>query len=1034
MRKLLLQLALAMLLWVPGSQAFAQTNTITGAIVSDDDGTPLAEVTVTNNRTGKKALTSTAGSFSIEARKGDVLEFNYVGYEKNTFAVGDGNTASIRLTRAQTQLDDVVVTALGIKKEKKALGYAVQDIKGDELMKNKSPNLINSLNGKIAGVNITNSSGAPGASAQIVIRGGTSVLETSDNQPLFVIDGIPIDNSTPVGNTSYDRMGAAVAGFSNRAMDINPDDIESISVLKGPSAAALYGLRAAAGAIVITTKKGKDGTTQVSFSSRATMNKVAKLPEQQDQFKQGNTLTTSPTYLSWGPAFTASDTVFNNLEDFFQTGWGIDNNINVSGGSKNGSYFLSAQRLDQTGTVPTTNYKKTALRYNGEQKLGWFTFGANASFVRSTSVRALTGGGLFNTSGMGYMQGAVNWPRNNNMAFYEYPDGSKRRLLPGVDLGDDVENPYWLVNHNPISDKTNRFTGAAYTRIKPVSWLEFSYKVGLDYYVTKINNLTSPGSAVLGELQKGGLTQTDREVSLLSSIFLINIQKNITRDFDLNLLLGQTTEWNDNVTDWRIATGFLIPSFPGINNAAQANKTYQQSIGKRRLVGAYGDLRLSYRNIAYVDVTGRNDWSSTLPEKNRSFFYPSVSGSFVFSELLHLKALSFGKLRASWSQVGKDAPIYQTGTSLDVPQTSLGGGYRDGFTGGNPDLKPETTTSTEIGTELRFLKNRIGLELTLYRNLSKDQIVSPRVSQGLGYIFRYVNSGKIENKGIEITLNATPVKQKYFEWSTNVNISHNDGRVLELPGSIPILYVTESQFGYTKAASYNNGVFLGMSGRVWQRVKDGQYKDQLILNPTTGLPITGTDETNFLGDREPTLLIGWNNNFSYKNWGVNFLLDGRLGGDVYNGTEFEMINSGLSKRTEDRGGKYTFAGVTNTGTADKPVYTPFSKEITLNQDYYVNYYNYNSPNFIQKVNWLRLRSVSLSYRLPQQLLANQFKFVKNLELVLSAQNLFLITNYKGMDPEVSAGGAGVGGSGSSGMDYLGVPPNRSYTFGINVKF
>ena len=1035
MRRLLLQLALAMLLPMAGMPLFAQTGPITGTLVSDDDSSPLVEVTVTNQRTGKKVLSGASGTFTIEAAKGDVLEFTYVGYERKTWTV-DGTTPAVRLVRSQTQLDDVVVTALGIKKEKKALGYAVQDIKGDELLKNKSPNLINSLNGKIAGVNITNSSGAPGASAQIVIRGGTSVLETSDNQPLFVIDGIPIDNSTPVGNTAYDRMGAAAASFGNRAMDLNPDDIESISVLKGPSAAALYGLRAAAGAIVITTKKGKDGSTQVSFSSRATMNKVARLPEQQDKFKQGNTLTTSPTYLSWGPAFAPSDTIYNNLGDFFQTGWGIDNNINVSGGSKNGSYFLSAQRLDQTGTVPTTNFKKTALRFNGEQKLGWFTFGANASFTRSTSVRTLTGGGLYNTSGMGYMQGAVNWPRNDNMAFYEYPDGSKRRLLPGVDLADDVENPYWLVNHNPITDKTNRFTGAAYTRVKPLSWLEFSYKLGLDYYTTKINNLTSPGSAVSGELQKGGLSQTDREVSLLSSIFLINIQKQITRDFDFNLLLGQTTEWNDNVTDWRIATGFLIPSFPGINNAAQANKTYQQSIGKRRLVGVYGDLRLSYRNILYVDVTGRNDWSSTLPEKNRSFFYPSVSGSFVFTELMSVnRVLSFGKIRASRSQVGKDAPIYQTGTSLDIPQTTLGGGYRDGFTGGNPDLKPETTTSTEIGTELRFLKNRIGLEVTYYKNLSKDQIVSPRVSQGLGYIFRYVNSGKIENKGIEVTLNATPVKKKNFEWTTNVNLSHNDGRVLELPGTIPILYVTESQFGYTKAASYNNGVFLGMSGRIWQRVKDGsEHQGKLVLNATTGLPVTSTDETNYLGDREPDMLIGWNNTFTYKNFSVNFLLDGRLGGDVYNGTEFEMINSGLSRRTENRGSLYTFNGVVNTGTADKPVYQPFSKEVTLNQDYYVNYYAYNSPHFIQKVNWLRMRSVSLSYQLPQKLLANRFSFVKNLELLLAAQNLFLITNYTGMDPEVSAGGAGVGGSGSSGMDFLGVPPNRSFTFGINVKF
>ncbi|BAV05870.1 TonB-dependent receptor [Filimonas lacunae] len=1014
--------------------SFAQNGTLFGTILSDDDGLPLTEVTVTNQRTGKKTITGKNGTYTIAGDIGDTLSFSYIGY--TTSVVSALAQQTIRLVRSQEALGDVVVTAFGIKKEKKALGYAVQDIKGEELLKNKTPNVINALNGKIAGLNITNSNGAPGSSAQIVIRGGTSVLESSDNQPLFVIDGIPIDNSTPVGNTAYDKMGAAAASFGNRAMDINPDDIESISVLKGPSAAALYGLRAAAGAIVITTKKGKEGTTQVALSSRFSANRVARLPQQQNKFKQGNAITpTVPSYLSWGSAFTGADTVYNNLQDFFQTGYGIDNNISISGGSKNGNYFLSAQRFDQTGTVPTTDYRKTALRYNGEQKLGWFTFGANASYTYTTTTRALTGGGLYNSSGMGYMMAAVDWPRNNNMADYLHADGSKKRLLASSDLADDIENPYWLVHNNPITDKTNRFTGAAFTRVKPLSWLEFSYKLGLDYYVTKINSVTMPGSAVSGDLQKGGISQNDREVSLLSSTFLITAQKKINKDFDVNVLLGQTTEMNNSTTDYRVATGFLVPNFISINNSAVANKLFQQSIGRRRLVGVYGDLRLAFRNIAYADVTGRNDWSSTLPEQNRSFFYPSVSGSFIFTELLpKSNILSFGKLRASWSQVGKDAPPYKTTTALDVPQTTLGGGYIDSYTAGNPNLKPETTTSTEFGTELRLFNNKVGLDFTWYRNLSKDQIVSPRVSQGLGYIYRYVNAGKIENKGIEIAISATPVKKAGFEWSTNVNISHNNGRVLELPGSIPILYVTEAQYGYVKAASFNNGVFLGMSGNVWQTVANGEHAGKLILNATTGLPTTSTATATMIGDREPDMLLGWNNNFTYKNFNLNFLLDARIGGDVFNGTEYEMMNTGMSKLTENRGQTVLMKGVINTGTTADPVYQDFSKEVVMDQNYYVNYYAFHSPNFITKVNWLRMRSVALGYHFPQRLLANKLSFVKSLDLLLAVQNVFLITNYKGMDPEVSAAGAGAGGSGSSGMDYLGTPPTRTFTLGFNIKF
>ncbi|MDR2283817.1 MAG: SusC/RagA family TonB-linked outer membrane protein [Sphingobacterium sp.] len=1006
----------------------AQQKAVSGKVTSSDGG-GLSNVTVIVKGTTRSVQTNADGSFSIQAAPGETLIFRAIGSGETSQLVGSGNVYNIKLGGSEEAIDEVVVTALGIKKEKKALGYAVQDIKADELMKNKNPNVINSLNGKIAGVNVTNSGGAPGASASIIIRGGTSLER--DNQPLFVIDGIPMDNSTGQGdNSAFDGNVNTSTTNGNRALDINPEDIESMSVLKGPAAAALYGLRAAAGAIVITTKKGAEGRTQVGITSRVGVNWVNKLPEQQTKYKQGsyyNNKYVSQTFESWGDVFKDGEVRYDNMKDFYETASMYDNSFNISGGSASGNFFLSGSNIYQTGVVPTTDFNRSTVRFNGEQKYGKFTFGANASYSTSDTRKTLTGSGLWGSSGNGYMESVLIWPGNANMKDYLTPDGKNNLLLPQVALENNTDNPYWLIHKNPQSDKTDRILGTVYTNVNVTDWFDITYRLGVDNYTSQFNTLVAPGSSVKLAWQNGMMSNTDKKYQYLNSNLMLNFKKQIN-DWDFNLLVGHNAEDTKVKSTSLRGESFELAGFESMENFKKENKYYSQVFNNRRIVGVYGDLRVGYKGIAYLNATGRNDWSSTLPVKNRSFFYPSISGSLIFTELFEKNdILTYGKLRSSWASVGKDAPAYVTSTGLFGPELTIGGGFRNHWTRGNDQLKPETTNSFEIGTDLRFLKNAIGLEFTYYKTNSVDQILQPRVSNATGYILTYYNIGELNNEGFELSLNATPVKKGDFTWTTALNFSHNKGKVAKLIGGLDILYVTDVQVGTGKAASYNNGDFMGISGSVWQKDAEGN----MLLDWKTGMPLTSSSTTTYVGNREPDFIGGWNNSFTYKNWDLSFLFDFRKGGDVYNASEYLMTTYGMSKNTENRGEKIQFTGMSLNPTTKQ--YEMVTREVEANEAYYKDVYSKHTPNFIEKVNWFRLRSVNLSYSLPQNLLAKS-KFIKGATFNAMGTNLWLLTNYSGVDPETSAAGAGVVGSGSVGIDYAGVPATAGFTFGVNLKF
>jgi TonB-linked SusC/RagA family outer membrane protein len=1055
--KLLLMQKIKRLLIVPlfllSLSTLAQEKTISGTVLSAINKSPVANATVTNQNTKQNTTTNNAGRFSIKASKGDVLEITHVSHISMTLTVGDGSEIPVELQVNEAQLGEVVVTALGIKKERKALGYSVTDLSAQELMKNKNTNVINSLAGKVPGVNVTQFSGAPGAGASITIRGGNSTSETRQNQPLFVIDGIIYDNSTTVtGNTGTDGLSRSNTTYSNRVMDVNPEDIENLSVLKGSAAAALYGSRAADGVVVITTKKGAEGNVTVNVNSKVSTSWANKLPEAQTIFGPGSyasngVLNTTNVYSSWGAKIPTDSTIYNNIDNFFQHGVIYDNNINVSGGSKNGSFYLSGSNFRQTGIVPNTAYQKTTFRFNGEQRYGRLTLNANVAYSIANTDRTLTTAGLYG-SGVGSMQELYNWPQTYNLKNYINPDGTQHRIYAGtLALENDVDNPYWIINQDKLTSKTNRFTGGINGNYKITSWWDITGRVGYDQYATNDYTFIAPGSALSPLYQNGRLSKDLVDYTYITTTVMSNLHKTFFKDFDAHLLVGTTSENFNTKSQNHWGYNFNTPGTFSFNTIAPTNKFFTDATIRRRLVGVYGEVGVSYKDLIYLTATGRNDWSSTLPVENQSYFYPSVSGSFVFTNLLPRNSiLSFGKLRASWARVGKDANAYATNT-YENPPITIGSyvGIGNQWQAGNPNLIPEIQTSWELGGEFRFLNGRIGLDYTYYHSQTKNQIGQPRLAQSGGFIFSTLNAGTVINKGMEIALTGKVISQKNFGWDATVNFSYNRGRLGAFIPGVAYFYPTDVQFGTIKAASIpNGGYFLGIIGQPYFRevdskgieIPNGRYQ----IDPTTGfyklnpnLPVVGNREPDFIG--------GFNNTLRYKKLSLSFLLDIRIGGDVFNGTEYFMILNGLSKKTllNDRQ-SVTLTGVSSRTGADTTVTYNAGQNYTIGtttyagtnmiQQYWSNYAA-NSYNFITSVNWLKLRSLSLTYDFTG--LFKKQTVIKGFSATATGTNLFTWTNYKGMDPEVSVAG-GTGGSGSTGIDYLGVPAVASFTFGINLKF
>lgn len=1022
-------LAALLLCMATALEAWAQIR-ISGRVIDAETQRPLAGVKVQVKGSNLGTLTSKDGTYSISTPAGSkALVFSYVGMKKVEKALGESSEINVEMVIDSKLLDDVVVTALGVERDKRSINYAVQDIKAGEIVESAQPNIINALQGRIAGVQITNAGGAPGANSSIIIRGGNSV--DADNQPLFIIDGIPMDNSTTgetnAGTSSLNNQLARSVTNSNRGLDINPEDIESMSVLKGPAAAALYGQRAANGVILITTKRGFKERMEITYSGNVSWDQANRLPQTQSVYKQGTGGFFDPgTRLSWGPRFQPGEQIFENMQEFFQTGFSQQHNVNVSGASDRLNYFFSGSYFNQQGIVPLTNWSRLSVRFNGGATiLPGLKLNTNFAYTNSGGVRVLQGNGLFGGGG-GYMNSIILWPKNDNMKEWQLPDGSRRRLL--LSQTADIDNPYFSINKNPISDNVDRILANGSFLYDITDWLNVTYRFGVDITNERTLSVRAFGSS-LPASQQGSIAEGRNNRFNWNSQLLITAKWSLSEDLKGDVFVGNWVESEYfNATDF-YGRNFINPDFISVNNTDPLENRVVNRITERRLVAVQGGANINWRDRLYIGLSARNDWSSTLPINSRSFLYYSATAGYVFSDDLGLTdVLSYGKLRASYSRVGKDPAPYRTGTALTA-NTFLGGGFRNDFWGGNPSLKPEITEGVEAGVDLKFFENRFGIDLTLYQQTTYNQLIAPRISQASGFIFAYINGGTVQNQGVELLLSATPVRSSELTWFTSVNFTRNIGRVVELPAVLQELNQSDAWvIDNARGSAFPGRPLQAISINDFQRSPDGK----ILIDSTTGYPFAINGAVwNYGGDRQPDAIIGWTNSLTFDNFTFSFLWDFRIGGKVLNGTEWSMVGTGMSMRTLDRYKRVVLDGVIRRVSGTDTTYVPNTREVELTQGYYQNFYQRSGANFVEDASWIRLRTVTFSYRFPRSFFEGTP--ITGAELTLTGRNLLLFTPYTGMDPEVSAAGAGVRGAGSNGMDFLGVPATRGITLGLRLS-
>lgn len=1006
----------------------AQDRQVSGQVLSGVDGTPIIGASVVVKGTTIGTNTNVSGGFSFGVPpSATTLVISYIGFTSQEVPINGRSTVNITLKTDVKQLNEVVVTAFGREQEKRTLGYSVQEVGAAEIARTQNPNVVNSLQGRVAGVQVLGTGGTPGAGSRIQIRGINSLNPGANNQPLFVVDGIPISNETIAGNQlpsagSNARNSSEQFAFTNRAADINPDDVESMSVLKGAAATALYGLRAANGVIIITTKKGKAGATTVNFSTNFGIDNVNKTPQIQRKYREGlsgrlrtNSAGAPNRFQTFGPAIT-DDPIYDNFKNFFQTGTRFDNNLSISGGGEKATFHTSLSRLDQEGIAPNSDWARSTVKLGG-------TVNVSSKFAVTGSVSYSQSGGNKSASGdKGILSALTYHTTTFDVNDYLNPDGTMRVYSPGV-----IDNPRYLAENSTLQDDVNRVIGNVGFTYDLASWLTFNYKVGADVYSDNRQRLV-PGPIFQGAptldlaAGTGGFLVEERiNYRELTSNAFLTAEHSFNENFNGSIMIGNTVESQQSDVLNTRGERFTVPLFYHLSNTS--NIFTSNGISERRLIGAFFDAKVDYKNMLYVSVTGRNDWTSTLPKQNRSFFYPSISTSFVFSEPLALsdnRFLNFGKIRASWAEVGKDTQPYRVGTyfgsSADFPFNS-----RNGFVvstnQGDPELKPETTRSIEFGTELHFLQSRIILDATYYRSNSFDQILAIPTSVTSGLTNYTSNAGEIQNNGVELLVSGTPIKTNDFNWEVVVNWSANQSEVLSINDAV-------SEITFQDDRIVNRLVVGGSAGDLYGRVFNRDDQGQLIIG-TNGLPILGPSNPLVkVGNAIPDWQGGITNTITYKGVSLSALLEIRQGGDVYDVSLRNRIRNGIDIRTENRYQQIIFSGVTANGETNT---TP----VVLDEGFYRggNSFNDAADVLLQDASWVRLRNAQLAYTLPGTLIGKTpFKSVR---VSVTGNNLFLLTPFEGFDPETPTYGSGSNALGYTGF---GIPAVRSFTFGLNVSF
>ncbi len=1023
-------------LFFVAAQAFAQQQSITGKVTTEQ-GTPLSGVTVTVKGTNTRAVTNDNGTFTIQAQPGQTLQFRTLGKAPEERVVSSDGVVNLQLRSVATNLDAVVVTALGQSTAQRALGTAQQTVRGQDVAEAQRENFVNSLQGRIAGVDVVSSSGVPGASSSIVIRGISSI--SSSNQPLMILDGLPMDNRTlstgvlASDNNATSAFSNRSVDFTNRAADLNPEDIESITVLKGPEAAALYGIDAANGAIVITSKRGKQGGG-LQYSNSFRFETTRAKPELQKIWGPSGILSSpfaaTNSFAYFGDPYPAGTKFYDNIGNFLRTGKTATNNFAFSGATADDkiNYRLATSFDKQQGVVPSSDYSRVNVTGASQaQILSWLNTDLSMAYSTATNDQVYKGE-------IGPLMGLMTWPQTDDAENYLTPAGTRRRIitigpsLPGVSglaAGTEVDNPYFNVAKNQINSKNNRIIANVGLTLTPVSWANLKSNIGTDAYTNSNLLLRNPESVVganfNGLLDLADLIQRNTNVQTL-----LNFNPHqFTNSLSVSGLLGNSISDYKATTDAATGRDFLDPNFVSINNTNQ--RTSKTTIEQRRLVGAFGQLTLNWKDYLFFNATGRNDWTSTIPKGRNSFFYPSFSSSFIFSDAFPgIRRFMTGKLRAAVASVGKDARPYAYRPALQYKTTAYGG-YGYDFWGPNLDLKPEFARSREFGVELSFLQDRLGLDATVYRKVTLDQIVNDiRGSYGTGYILFNLNGAATRNKGVELTLRGTPIQSSGFSWDFQANYAHARGIVTSLPHSLPESYVSDTWlYGNVRNGTMPGLSTMSLTGLFYLRNKNGD----LLIDPSTGLPIRSTTFIDNGYDRQPKYTVGITNTFRKNRLTLDFLLDIRRGGDIFNATEHYLTARGLSTETLDRDKPRVIAGVLRDGREDSA--NPTVNNIVVVPSAQTDYYRLISEElFIEKnINWLRLRDIQLSYLLPTGLFGT-----RNASVFIKGTDLALWTNYKGLDPIINGNSAAVGGSGGAGIDFGNFPIPRGVNFGVRMGF
>jgi TonB-linked SusC/RagA family outer membrane protein len=1015
-------------------EALAQNRTITGTITDASNNDVLPGVTILVKETQIGTTTNTNGEYTINVpAANNTLVFSFVGYITAERTIGNATTINVALATDAKQLGEVVVTALGVERQERALGYSATSVANEEITRARATSPMNALQGKVAGANITTASGAPGASTKVILRGYGSI--GGNNNPLYVVDGVPINNTA--GNFTPDPANVTPTNrtqdFGNRANDINPDDIESITILKGAAATSLYGSRAASGVILITTKKGQAGEKiKVDLSSSATFSRPLFLPQLQNTFGQGwSGHFAFEENGSWGPRMDGRERLWgnivdnsqqlkpfspqeNNLKDFYETGTSYLNTVGISGGTEKSTFYLSYGNATENGIVPTDadSYKRNTLSLRGSTKGAKLNASSTLNYVRKDARVVTTGQGGDGTT---LFQEIIQTPRD--MSIVDFEDLNYKFNTNDNFYNLYAQNPYWPLKRNGNDYEENRLFGNVNIGYDLFSWLSATARLGGDISNGLLTDWIAPYSLTPGSPNEtanpslGRVNERTRFARELNGDFMFLTKNDLNTDIHLNGIVGYNVNERYSKDNYSFITNLSIPNFYNLSNSSDP-VTATTLTSLRRLYGVYGSAEFSFRDYLFLTLNARNDWSSTLPADNNSFFYPGVNGSFVFTDVFPnlQSSLSYGKLRASWGQTGNDANPYNIRGVLIPGLVDLGFGDIDfpvsGINAyevdnriGNLALKPEITTEYELGANLNFLNNRIGIDIAYYHRTSTDQILAVPIAVTSGYAFKVLNFGKVRNQGVELLFTASPVKTQNFNWDLRYTFANNRNEVLELrEGLDEVLLANSYNIDLVAIPGHPLGTFKG---------PDYVYdpEGRVVVSATTGYPIA-SEEKVIYGSAQPKYIMGLYNTLAYKGLSLNFGFDIRQGGLFYSYTQrlSQFVGNSTNTLYNDR----------------QPFIVPNS--VVQNEDgtYSENTHPVNMTNIAQYWNdtnnppierehmrdrsFVKLREVALGYNLPKSLISGLRLSEANISLV--GRNLLLWTPDSNniIDPEVTTYG------------------------------